>query len=473
MLCAPTGSGKTLLSAAIIDSALQKRRRAAFVVSSLSLIDQAVEAFYAEGIRDIGVIQASHPMEDWSRSLQVCSIQTLNSRSAFPQADLIIMDEAHVLHKKHKEWLETAGPIFIGLSATPGTRGLGKYFVTLITVSTTAELIEQGYLSPFRVFAASHPDLSKVATVAGDYVENQLSAAMQEGTLTADIVRTYREKWGKGKTLCFAVDLAHARCIQERFLHAGVSCGFQEGATPGDERREIRRKFHSGEYEVVVNVGTLTTGTDWNVHCLILARPTKSEMLFQQIIGRALRTAEGKEYALILDHTDTTARLGFVTEIDWSELDDGKPKDKKQKDAKERKEPLPKECESCAYLKPARIKVCPNCGHENKVISVIVEQPGELTEIIPGKLRNVSNKKAEHWSDQEKKVFLIELKGYAMQHGYKPGWSAAQYREKFGDWPPRYWSNLLPSPVMSPGTALWIRSRNIAYAHRRRRETAQ
>ncbi|MFS6779594.1 DEAD/DEAH box helicase, partial [Staphylococcus aureus] len=133
----------------------------------------------------------------------------------------------------------------------------------------------------------------------------ELSNAMQKGNLTADIIRTWKERWGKNKTLCFGVDKAHAKSIQERFEHDGISCGYQDAETTSDERREIKRKFHNGEYKVVSNIQTLTTGVDWDVRCLILARPTRSEMLFVQIIGRALRTADGKEDALILDHSDT------------------------------------------------------------------------------------------------------------------------------------------------------------------------
>jgi superfamily II DNA or RNA helicase len=239
-----------------------------------------------------------------------------------------------------------------------------------------------------------------------------------------------------------------------------VSCGYQDAETSPDERREIKRKFHNGEYRVVSNIQTLTTGVDWDVRCLILARPTKSEMLLVQIIGRALRTAHGKEEALILDHSDTTSRLGLVTDIVHEHLDDGKQqKNKPQK----KKVPLPKECEACAYLKPANMRKCPNCGHENKIISAIVEQDGELVEIVPGQLRKVISKKGYDWTDNEKRVFFAELKGYALEHNYKPGWSAVKYKDKFGVWPPRHIENIDPAKALSPGTVSWIKSRNIAW----------
>ena len=471
VLCAPTGSGKTLLSTAIVEGAQRKGNRLAFVVSSLSLIDQTVEAFYSDGVRDIGVLQGNHHMQDWSKPVQICSIQTLKSRGAFPQAEIVIFDECHVLHEHHKKWLthpDWQSVPFIGLSATPGTKGLGKYFTTLLTISTTQDLINKGFLSPFKVWATGHPDLSNVKIVAGDYKEDELSNAMQEGSLTADIVRTWKDKWGKDKTLCYAVDCAHARSIQERFEHAGVSAGYQDAQTPIDERAEIKRKFHNGEYQVVTNVGTLTTGTDWNCHCLILARPTRSKMLFQQIIGRALRVNKDKEFATILDHSDTTCKLGFVTEIHWDELDDGKPKDKAK--PQERKEPLPHECEACAYLMPVRTRICPNCQHQVKPECTIMEHDGELQEIVPGKLMKVSGKKV--WSYEEKKVFLAELKGYAADKGYKPGWAGMKFKDKFGEFPEPSINRVSPANVLSPGTVLWIRSRNIAWAKARAKNNA-
>jgi DNA repair protein RadD len=463
VLCAPTGSGKTLLATAIVEGAQRKKNRLVFVVSSIGLVDQTVEAFYAEGVRGIGVIQASHHMTDWSQPVQVASIQTLKSRGVFPEAQIVIFDECHVLHEHHKKWLTDPAwqdKPFIGLSATPGTRGLGKYFQTLITISTTQELIDQGYLSPFKVFATGHPDLSAVKITAGDYQEDQLSSAMQEGTLTADIVRTWQEKWGKDRTLCYAVDCAHAQSIRDRFEHAGISCGYQDARTPDDERKDIKRKFHSGEYKVVTNVGTLTTGIDWDCRCLILARPTRSEMLYQQIIGRALRTKDDKEYALILDHSDTTQRLGFVTDIHWDHLDDGKPKPKKA--AEEKKKPLPRECEQCAALLPPRTKICPNCQHQITITSSIMEQDGELVELTPGK--KTKPKSRHEFTEPERRQFFAELKAHAIMKGYKTGWAANQYREKFKAWPPRYFDNVEPAKVLSPTVALWIRSRQIAFA---------
>src|SRR5215813_4131307 len=131
---APTGSGKTLVAANIGQLAQRKGNRLVFVVPAISLIDQTIEMFYAEGIRDIGVIQADHPLTDWGKPIQIASIQTIRSRKTYPQAAVVIFDEVHQLHKEHIAWagrLDEHGkaiclPVwqnvpFIGLSATPWT----------------------------------------------------------------------------------------------------------------------------------------------------------------------------------------------------------------------------------------------------------------------------------------------------------------------------------------------------------------
>lgn len=303
LLQAPTGAGKTLLAAAIVEGALSKGNRVIFVVPALSLVDQTVEAFEAEGLRafDIGVMQADHPRTNPACPVQVASVQTLQRRR-IPESDVVVIDEAHRLFELYGRWMGDpawARTPFIGLSATPWTRGLGRYYDDLLVAATTAELIEAGYLAPFRVFAPSHPDLSEVRTVAGDYHEGDLGEAMNRPPLVADLVETWLRRGEQRSTLCFAVDRAHAKHLQVKFEEAGVPTGYVDAYTEPGERALIRDRFHAGELRVVCNVGCLTTGVDWDVRCIILARPTKSEMLFCQIIGRGLRTADGKQDCLL------------------------------------------------------------------------------------------------------------------------------------------------------------------------------
>ena len=464
---APTGAGKTVIASHIVAGARAKGNRVCFVVPSLSLIDQTVQSFYDDGIRDIGVIQADHPLTDYAQPVQVASIQTIARRNIERQHfDIVVVDEAHKLHKAQIEWMQSWSLIpFIGLSATPWTRGLGKYYDDLIIAATTQELIDAGYLSKFRVFAPAHPDLTGVKTIAGDFHEGQLSEAMQSGSLVADIVTTWLERGERRPTLAFCVDRAHAKHVQQQFLSRGVRCGYVDAYTEREDRLDLAKQFKSGELEVIANVGVLTTGVDWDVRCIILARPTKSEILFTQIIGRGLRTADGKDDCLILDHSDTHLNLGFVTEILHDTLCDGTKRETEQKD----RGVLPKECPKCQYLKPARVQQCPSCGFKPEPRSQVEVEAGELRELEQSmsSTEKRQRKANRDTPSEDKAAFFGGLAHYSRQRGYKTGWAANQYREKFGVWPNAY----KDSPVIPPNSEVlgWIRHQQIKYANRRAR----
>jgi superfamily II DNA or RNA helicase len=478
---APTGFGKTVLSAALVENARAKGKKVLYTVPAISLIDQTLEMFNSQGIYEVGVIQATHDMTDWSQPVQIASVQTLQKRT-LPKADVAIIDECHRWFKFYERWLMDEDwkdiPI-IGLSATPWTKGLGSWYKDLIVASTTAGLIDQGLLAPFKVYAPSHPDLSKVRTVAGDYHEGELSAKMSESGLVADAVETWL-RLGEGRpTLCYAVDRAHAKHLQRKFLDAGIPCGYQDAFT-GDAdrrhkktglmvegRRSIKRKFHSGEYKVVCNVGTLTMGIDWDVRCISMCRPTKSEMLFVQIVGRGLRTADGKDHCLILDHSDNHQRLGFVTDIDVSHtgLCDGKTPDGADRTEAIR---LPKECPKCSYLKPPRCALCPACGFLAVAVNKIKAQDGELRELKPKP--KVKVKQPDLGDHASRMIFYAELRGYGLQRGYQSGWAANQYRERLGVWPSNDMKHVPAIGNVSAATLMWIKSRMIAYAKSKRGE---
>jgi DNA repair protein RadD len=460
----PTGFGKTLLAAALVEGALAKQKRVIFTVPALSLVDQTVKAFWDDGIRDVGVIQGTNAMTDWSRPIQVASVQTLQRRP-IPEADLVIIDECHRWFDFYAKWM--ADPAwqsrrFIGMSATPWTRGLGQYFDDLIIAATTQDLISQGYLSPFRVFAPSHPDLSDVRTVAGDYHEGDLSGVMSDAPLVADVVDTWLRRAENRSTFCFAVDCAHAKHLQAKFTEAGVSTGYIDAYTSIGERCEIERKFHDGDIRVVCNVGCLTTGIDWDVRCIVLARPTKSEILFVQIIGRGLRPPEGKEDCLILDHSDTHLRLGFVTDIHHEVLDDGRPRANARASDRIR---LPKECPQCTFLKPPRTSKCPACGFKAEAIDDTEVAEGELIEITE------RTKRRDAASRDDEAAFYAQLKGYAQGHGYATGWAAHKFREKFDAWPNSYKD--IPALQPTPKVLSWIKSRQIAWAKSKQRHAQQ
>jgi superfamily II DNA or RNA helicase len=291
----PTGAGKTLVAAMIVEGALAKGNKVIFVVPALSLIDQTVAAFAAEGIYDVGVIQANHPRTNWLAPVQVASIQTLMKRE-IPPASLIIVDECHMAFQFIYEWMareEWRKTPFIGLSATPWTKGMGKHYDALIVGETTQGLIDKKLLVPFRVFAPAHPDLSGVKKVAGDYHEGQLSDVMGQKSLVAGVVQTWLEKGENRPTFCFAVDCAHAKKLQAEFEQGGVNCGYIDAYTKQPERAELKQKFESGEIKVICSVGTMIVGVDWDCRCLIWARPTQSKMLYCLDMETEILTSHG------------------------------------------------------------------------------------------------------------------------------------------------------------------------------------
>jgi superfamily II DNA or RNA helicase len=455
---APTGAGKTVIAAALVNMAREKGKKVLFCVPALSLIDQTVERFRANGIFDLGVIQGIHDLTDYSQPVQVCSVQTLARRN-IPQADLVIIDEAHVMFRLYEKWFKEdrwKNVPFVGLTATPWSKGMGSQGMwdDLIVATTTQKLIEEGSLSDFKVYAPSHPDLSAVKTVRGDYDTVGLGTAMNKGTLIADIVSTWLERAEWRPTVCFAVNRVHAKNIQKRFEEHGVPAAYMDAFTNLADRAAILEKFASGQVKIICNVGVLTTGFDADVRCVILARPTKSEILYVQMIGRGLRTAPGKDHCLILDHSDTTLRLGFVTDIHHERLDDGTAK----REAKQVKELLPKECPQCHFVKPLKARNCPSCGFQPQPKSKIECEEGELQELTRDK-----KSKANQYTKNDLQHWYSNLILHANLRGYKPGWAYWAFKDKFKVTPPSFLLKI-PAPDLSPDVQSWIKSRNIRRA---------
>ena len=297
---------------------------------------------------EVGVIQGKHPLEDWSKPVQVASVQTLMRRD-LPETDLWIVDECHILFDFYiKELFPSVKAPIIGLSATPWTKGLGKLFSKLViptTMRALQEAINPATGSPFlvteNVLAPVEMDLGDVKTVAGDYHKGQLAEKMNRPTLIGDIVATWQREGEGRSTIMFGVDRAHAMATHQQFLRAGISSGYVDGFSDRATRQAVRECFERGDIKVVCSIGCLTTGVDWDVRCIILARPTKSEMLFVQMIGRGMRPAEGKEDLKVLDHTSTYQRLGFAADITHGALHDGTPRPKILPDPEEAPKHLP------------------------------------------------------------------------------------------------------------------------------------
>lgn len=469
LLQAPTGFGKTVIAAHVVAGAKAKGRRVCFCVPSIGLVDQTFDRFVENGISpaDMGVIQADHHWRRPHAPIQIATGQTLARRDR-PETDVVVIDEAHIRLKVYEKWMADCPDLpFVGLTATPWAKGLGRLYDDLIRPTSLADLIEGGYLSRFRVFAPDHPDLAGVTTVAGDYHQDQLGERMSNAVLVANIVETWLTR-GEGRpTLCFCVNRAHARAVADQFASVGVPTAYVDMATSREERGEIGRKLHAGEIKVVVNIGTLTTGIDWDVRCLILARPTKSEILFVQIVGRGLRTADGKTDCLILDHSDTHLRLGMVTDIDHETLDTGSKGTSESRD-RDRETPLPWECSKCAAVVPARLMTCCECGFTRRPKADVDVREGALVELGIGGERGGKPKPVrDQIAALGRSEVHAQLRGAQLLRGRKDGWTAHVYREVFGTFPR---AKHVPPKEPSPLVQSWLRSRDIAYAKARQRE---
>ena len=450
VLQAPTGFGKTVTAAKLVLSALGKGKSAVFTAPAISLIDQTVAAFEAEGISDIGVMQANHPRTNPLAKVQVASVQTLAQRGV-PDAALVIVDECHIgFDVIHRLMDERPDVFFVGMSATPWAAGMGLRWQDLVTPVTIGELIEAGFLSRFAAYAPDVPDLSGVKVRAGEYVESGLEAVMGEAKLMGNVVTTWLEKGENRPTLCFAVNRAHAAALAAEFERQGVATAYVDANTDMAERSFINSRFRAGEISVICSVRTMTTGVDLPVSCIIDAAPTKSEMLHVQKIGRGLRVNPGTEDCLILDHAGNSIRLGLVTDIAHTSLNSQRKGEKGE--AKPKAEKLPKPCVACGVLHSGAL--CPACGHERKPSGKVETAEGDLVELTGRKPRETMADKQRFWSmalwlDRER------AKGGKLAKGL--------YKGKFGVWPRGLHD--MPAP---PDRAFlnYEKSRRIAYAKR-------
>ena len=459
----PTGTGKTVIAAHMTAGAREKKNRVAFTAPLLSLIDQTVDKFVENGldVREIGVMQGDHPLHRLHAPIQVCSVQTIESRG-FPEVDFVIVDESHLQHKTIYRWMdEKPDMVFVGLSATPWAKGMADHYDDLLVPSTIGEMIKAGDLCPFKAFAPTKPDLTGVHIVHGDYHEGELSERMGQKAIVADVVKTWLDRANGLRTIVFAVDRAHAGKLADEFRDMGVPTAYVDANTTREERNAIRGLFHRDEVKVVCSIGTMTHGVDWDVRCVSFARPTKSEMLYVQAIGRGLRTAPGKDHLLILDHSNATLDLGLVTDINISELRHGKLRDGESK-AKP-KQPQPRECPKCGEIVSPFERQC-SCGHVFRFVSRVKTLDGDLEEIGGTRQERLNRE----WTWEQKHVFYGELIFYGQSRGFKEGWAPNQYRERFGRWPNAH-RDAEPTPP-SYATLSWIKSRQIAYAKAREAE---
>jgi DNA repair protein RadD len=473
LLVAPTGSGKTVISSAVIERC--PNEFVLFLAHRRELITQSKDKLSDVGV-SAGIIMAGVDA-DAMRRVQVASVQTLHSRSIrrdeeLPPAGLVIVDEAHHCPAATYQAILERFPDsqILGMTATPcrrDGRGLGSLFDSLIECPQVEELIKLGHLVGTKVYAPSTPNLKGIATAQGDYVVSQLAARVNTDKLVGDIVSHWLRLGERRKTVVFATNVAHSIHLKEEFGKAGVKAEHIDGKTPKDLRDDILARLSAGDLELVTNCQVLTEGWDMpDLGCIVLARPTKSMGLYRQMVGRGLRPIEGKSNCLVLDHAGATLQHGFVEDpMLWSLDPDTKAKNKKEACQGKPSDRIA-ECPACHALRVAG-EACTHCGWEPK-------RRGEYHVCGDGELAHLQRngvQRPEHYSEHQKQGFFQQLKFISAGKGYKPGWAACKYKDKFGIYPPWAWKDLPPHPPSAEIQA-WVRHMNIRYAKSRRTEAA-
>ena len=417
----PTGGGKTHTANVIIQRALAKGKRVWLIAHLKEILNDTSGRLTDAGIKH-GWIASGR---DGNRRLpvQVAMVQTLVRRlDRYQPPDLIIVDEAHLAvantYQQIFEWAG-AGPKFkrpggahlLHLTATPcrlDGRGMGEVADILVPTCSTQDLIDEGLLAPIRYYAPSEPDLSGVHTVAGDFNQGELAAAMDKPVITGSAVTHYRKLAHNRPAVAFCVTVEHATNVAEQFRQAGYRAVAISGESDIVERDAALQGLRDGKLDVVCNCALWVAGVDApSIGCIILLTPTQSVVKYLQSIGRGLRTHPDKTDCIVLDHAGNVKRHGLPTDVrEWTLA-----AVEKKKTAKNSEVPV-KTCPVCFATVPSIVTDCA-CGHHFEPVARELEHvDGELQEITAeAKAEEIRNRKREQGRSQTE-ADLIKI-GYA------------------------------------------------------------
>jgi len=468
VLCASTGAGKSIMAIMLIRNALEKGSRVMFLCDRRVLVGQFSQHLHQEEIPH-GIIMAGHSKRMYEK-VQIASVQTLEKMDGWPQVDLLIVDEIHAVMRGSLKAMLDAMPKMrvIGLTATPFHAELPKYFSRVTNVITMSDLVEQGFLVPFRVFAATEIDTKGVKVTAGEWQKDQLEERGLQivGDVVADYVKIYQQVWGEPKkTICFSAGVSHGAELVKRFAEQGLNFVQISYLDSEEYKAEVLKEFAKPNTEIlgVISTDILTRGFDQpDVEHVIIAKPLrKSFSQHVQMVGRGARICEGKRFCVVQDNSGNWLRFNDS----FSELyEDGVKTLESDADQKTRKEPTDKEkkqscCPQCKTIWPnIKTDTCPTCGFLRERRNKAEAVAGEISELTLGK------KKKEPVTMEYKKHFYHQLLQYARGHGYQDGWAYHKYKNKFGVYPN------CEKAVLPVGIEVynWIMHENIKNAKRRR-----
>jgi ATP-dependent helicase IRC3 len=326
-----TGLGKTVIFSHLIDQRNKSTgKRALILAHREELLDQAQEKLGR--ISDLkSEIEMAEKQALWGDVI-IASVPTLGRTDSKrltkfnpKDFDTIVVDEAHHSSAKtYKNILDYFGVLkggqdwnkdclLLGCTATPSRNdnmGIDQIFDEVVFNYGILDGIRDGWLSRIRAYRVdTTTSLEGVKTRAGDFAQDQLADTVNNPERNSLIVKTYLDQFNGKQALVFAVDRDHAKALYEAFKEKGVKAGYVLGNTAKDSRKNDLEAFHLKTIHVMVNCMVLTEGYDNDtIDCIFMARPTKSGILYQQMVGRGTRTHEEKPYLTVVDFVDNTYR---------------------------------------------------------------------------------------------------------------------------------------------------------------------
>jgi superfamily II DNA or RNA helicase len=323
VVCLPTGAGKTVIFSHLARLA---RRQVLVLAHREELLGQAREKL-ERAMEGAAVVSVERGAEQATRDAKVlvCSIRSLHEKRLARVLEgrdfgLVIYDECH--HAAAEDNLRVLRQLgafdadwngtLLGFTATTARgdgKGLDSIFDRIVYSRTLPEMIEDGYLSRLRGFRIStNADLTRLSSSGLDFDEEELAEAVDIEERNALVARSIQELARDRRTIAFCVTVNHARNLSRSLNLLGVPAGIVHGAMPSDARAKALADFRAGRTQVLTNVAVLTEGfDDPGVSCIAMARPTRSEGLYAQCIGRGTRLYPEKKDCLVLDFVDLSA----------------------------------------------------------------------------------------------------------------------------------------------------------------------
>lgn len=329
----PTGAGKTVIFAELIRRALSAKptMKSLIIAHREELLTQAAHKVVA-AIPTVRLsIEQAHKRADQSASVVIASIQTLSREKRLAKFDpnlfdVIVVDECHHAiarsYRKVLDHFNSSGNRFVlGFTATLFRKGKGQtkalhdLFDYIAYRLDIHDLVGMGFLAPIKAWQVKTDHfIGNVKVVRGDFSDSELAAAIDTPERNRLIVDSYLDKTPNQKALVFCVNVAHAIHVYQEFMEAGVLAAYVVGETPSQERTEILKRFAEGEIQVLVNCMVLTEGFDEpSITAIHMARPTKSQGLYCQAVGRGTRIHPGKEFLTVVDYTDNSTKHRLET----------------------------------------------------------------------------------------------------------------------------------------------------------------